>query len=73
MSPTEPSTHAFNQLIKGSLVTMHNAAFLAREKHILRCTVDQLQKRKRRRAKALPQDGIIRVSEGRELAQTLTE
>lgn len=67
------SSHAFNQLIKGSLVTMHNAALLARENHRLQEAVDTLQKRRTRRTRALQNEGILTVSEGRELAQELDE
>jgi hypothetical protein len=42
LNENSPSSHAFNQLIKGSLLTMHNAAVLARENYDLRDMVDQL-------------------------------
>jgi hypothetical protein len=68
-----PSNRALNQLIKGSLITMHNAALLTSENHNLREANDQLQKRRTRRTRALPNEGILTVSEGRELAQALDE
>lgn len=52
---------------------MHNAALLTSENHSLREAVDQLQKRHTRRTRALPNEGILTVSEGRELAQALDE
>lgn len=36
------SSHALNQLIKGTLLMMHNAAVLARKKTDLHETIDQL-------------------------------
>ncbi|EED21178.1 pogo transposable element, putative [Talaromyces stipitatus ATCC 10500] len=73
LDSNSPSCPAFNQLIKGSLVVMHQAAILARENHNLREANDILQKRRTRRTKALQADGILTVAEGRELAQELPE
>ena len=47
---------------------MHNAALLARENDQLREAIDQLQKRRSRRTQALPDNGVLTVAEGRELA-----
>lgn len=69
LNKESPSSQAFNQLIKGSLVIMHNTAILAGENDQLRETVDQLQKRHSRRTRALPNKGILSVSKGQELAQ----
>ncbi|EEA18507.1 conserved hypothetical protein [Talaromyces marneffei ATCC 18224] len=68
-----PTSQALDQLLKGALITMHNAAILTSENHKLREAVDQLQKRRTRRAQALPNEGILTVSEGRELAQALDQ
>jgi hypothetical protein len=68
-----PSSQAIEQLIKRSLLTMHNAALLASENHDLRQAIDQLQKRQTRRTQALPDEGVLTVSEGRELAQALDQ
>jgi hypothetical protein len=70
---SSPSRSAFNQLIKGSYIVMHNAAILAKENHDLREAVDQLQKRRTRRTRAPPNEGILTASQGRELAQVLNE
>jgi hypothetical protein len=51
------SGQAFDQLIKGSLLQMHNAAILTRENDQLREAVDKLQKRRSRRTQALPNNG----------------
>ena len=67
-SEDTPSNQAFNQLIKGSLLQMHNAALLARENDQLREAVNDLQKWRSRRIQALPNTGILTVAEGRELA-----
>ncbi|KAI7975058.1 hypothetical protein EIK77_001918 [Talaromyces pinophilus] len=68
-----PSSQAFDQLIKGSLVQMHNAALLARENDQLHEAVNQLQKRQSHHTRALPNDGILTVAEGRELAEAPRE
>uniref|UniRef100_A0A093VMU3 Tyrosine-protein phosphatase 69D n=1 Tax=Talaromyces marneffei PM1 TaxID=1077442 RepID=A0A093VMU3_TALMA len=66
-----PISQALDQLLKGALITMHSAAILTSENHKLREAVDQLQKRRTRRTQALPNEGILTVSEGWELAQAL--
>lgn len=68
LESNSPSSRALDRLIKGSLITMHNAAILTRENHNLREAVDQLQKR---RTRPLANEGILTVSECRELAQGL--
>lgn len=64
------SNQALNQLIKGSLITMHNAAILAKENHELRTAIDRLQHRRVRRTRALQSNDILTVSEGLALAQS---
>ncbi|EEA24638.1 pogo transposable element, putative [Talaromyces marneffei ATCC 18224] len=68
-----PTSQALDQLLKGALITMHNAAMLTSENHKLRKAVDQLQKRHTCRTQALPNEGSLTVSEGRELAQALDQ
>jgi hypothetical protein len=73
LNPNKPSSQALNQLIKGSLLTMHNAAILTKENHDLRSTINQLQKRRTRHTRALQNKGILIVSESRALAQALDQ
>lgn len=52
------------------MMTMHNAVILTRENNTLQRTIDELQKR---RIRALQNDEVLTVSEGRELAQASNE
>jgi valyl-tRNA synthetase len=72
-SQDAPSIQAFNQLVKGSLLNMHNTAILSREVHDLREAVDQLQKRRTRRSQRLQNERILTISEGQEVAQAALE